>query len=355
MLFSARASAGEMAGLFRRLGTSLSAGVDARTTFAREADTRGPGKMRTALQAISAELQQGTTVSDALDEHSDFFPQLACEMVRVGEESGKLAEVCRRLAEHYDQQVKLRRSFLQSITWPAIELSMALGVIGLVILIAGMLPKQACGKATDILGLGLIGVPGFLLYLMFLGMIAFAGFLLWRAIRQGVLWVRPIERALLLTPVVGKALQTLALARFAWSLQLLLDTGMDLLRVFPLALRSTQYSFYSQHSNKVVSDLRGGQEVAASLAQTGAFPQDFLDSVDVGEQSGRLPETMAVLAEDYRDRGQRAIATLTMVAGFLVWGLVALLIIMMIMRFALRYINMINNFANDPMNAELEF
>ena len=80
--------------------------------------------------------------------------------------------------------------------------------------------------------------------------------------------------------------------------------------------------------------------------EAGCFPPDFLDAVDVGEHSGGLVESMAHLSQQYQEQARAALSTLTMVAGFAVWGLVAILLICLIFRFALVYINILNNAAN---------
>lgn len=75
-------------------------------------------------------------------------------MVDVGEKTGRLDEVFIRLAEHYDHVLDLQRTFLQGIAWPMVQLIAALGVIGLLIWIMGILPEGIDGKPIDILGLG---------------------------------------------------------------------------------------------------------------------------------------------------------------------------------------------------------
>ena len=70
-------------------------------------------------------VNQGGTLSAGLTATGDFFPPLFREMVLVGEQSGHLGEVLKQLANHYQNQLTLRRNFLASITWPAIELFLA--------------------------------------------------------------------------------------------------------------------------------------------------------------------------------------------------------------------------------------
>ncbi|HEV3021235.1 MAG TPA: type II secretion system F family protein [Pirellulales bacterium] len=343
MIFSARIGQKELAQLCRRVATGLASGVDARKVWQRETTGYASPAFRRRLGSISEAINHGSTLSDAIAETGNFFPTVFREMVNVGEQTGKLAEVFRHLAEHYEHQIRLRRAFLAAIAWPVLQLTAALGVIGLVILIMGILPPGEGGKPFDILGLGLIGMPGFIIYVL---LVATAAVVVWLAIfalRRGALWARPLQYVLMRIPVLGPSLQTLAIAKLAWSLHLTLETEMSVLKSLPLSLRSTNNMYYTDHSDEIVQAIRAGSDITSALADTRAFPREFLDSFQVGEQSGRLPETMGLLSTEYQDRAQRALATLTVLAGFGVWLLVAVLIIMMIVQVFSFYLGTLND------------
>lgn len=342
-LTGARASNTELAALCRRWGIALEAGIDLRRLLAREGSASGRRGLGRRLQQISGDVAAGHGLTDAIERTGDFFPPLFRELVHVGEETGKTAEVFRQLAEHYDHQIKLRRMFLAALTWPAIQLFAAVMIVGLLIWLLGMLPTQAGQKPLDILGLGLIGNRGVLIYFSIVGAIVAVAWALIFAVRRGVFWTAPLQRAILLVPAVGPSLRTLALSRLAWSLHLTLDTGMDLARAFKLSLNSTHNDHFIRHCPQIVQAIGSGHEVTEALAQTHAYPIDFLDAVDTGERSGRLPETLGILSRQYQEKAQQALGVLTMVAGFLVWAMVALLIVMIIVRiFMTAYLGPIN-------------
>lgn len=333
MIFSARIGQLELANLCRRLATALESGVDARRVFAREATGGASGRMRRQLEQVSRAVAQGESLNDALALTGDYFPPLFLEMVLVGEQTGHTAEVFRHLAEHYEHQVKLRQTFLASITMPMIQLVAALGIVGLLIWVMGLIGgRDLRGQPMDLLGFGLVGTRGLLIYLAGVAAVALVLWLIWQAMRRGMLWTRPLQYGILRVPVLGRALEVLALARLAWSLHLTFGTGMDTLKALPLCLRSMQNARYTDQLDDILRNLRRGQEISEVLAATGVFPADFLDALEVGERSGRLPETMALLSQQYTEQAQRALATLTVVAGFLVWALVASLIVLLIFR-----------------------
>ena len=344
MWFSYRIRTKHLAGLCRRLATSVEAGIDLRTIWAREArQAVGPG-MRTRLKTVSRAVDQGETLAAALAATADFFPPLFHEMIAVGEQTGRLAEVLDQLADHYYDVVKLRQTFLASITWPMAQLAIALFVVGLLIWILGAIGKTS-GTQVDILGLGLAGSRGLLLYVAFLVVVVLLLLLIIHAMRRGLVWTRPIQRAVLRIPVLGSALEVLALAQLAWSLHLTFGTGMDVRRALRLSLRSTRNARYVDQIPEVDRSIVSGASVHDALAATGVYPAEFQDTLQVGEESGKLTEAMGMLSRQYRDRARMAMVVLTTLAGFAVWGVVALLIIMLIFRLFMFYLSAIS----DPM------
>ena len=223
MLLAPRIHQYELSELCHRLAVSLESGIELRRVFARESNGRSSTRLRNQLEVISRAVARGSSLHDAIAETGTFFPPFFRAMVEVGEQTGHSAEIFRHLSEHYARQLQLRRMFVQSITMPIIQLSAALGIIGLMIWLMGFI-------GVDVLGFGLMGTPGLLKYLGFLAAIGLVLAIIAEATRRGMLWTRPIEYGVLKVPALGVALQTLALSRLAWSLQLTYGVGMDLQR-----------------------------------------------------------------------------------------------------------------------------
>lgn len=330
-----------LASLCRRVGISLEAGIDVRSVWAREAERRWGLAASHQFRAVSNAIQAGQSLGDALGATGNFFPQLFREMVIVGEETGRLAEVFSDLAGHYESRLKLRRMFLSALAWPLTELGISLTLVAVVIWLTGII-RRTSGTHIDILGFGLIGTQGLIIYftllLMIGGVLAFGV----RCVRRGLFWNRGIERIVDRIPCVGGALRTLALSRLAWALAVTMGAGMEVRRALKLSLQSSQSFHFSDASATIDTSLSAGESVYDALAVSRAFPQEFLDTLDVGEQSGKLPETLDRLSRQYRVQAQSAIAALTKVAGYVIWALVALLIITIIFRVANFYLGMIN-------------
>ncbi|MBX9790118.1 MAG: type II secretion system F family protein [Pirellulales bacterium] len=342
-----RIALGELGALCRRVGLALETGLDIRRVLAREASGRASRPLARRLDQIAIDLGRGRTLADSLADTGKFFPPLVHEMISVGEETGQVPEVLRRLAEHYESQLRLRRSFLAAIAWPLTQLVAAIAIVGFLIWILGIIATSTGGKPLDVLGLGLSGNRGAAIYFLTVAAICVGGWLTIRALLRSRFWAGPFERLLWAIPVLGASLRTLALSRLAWSLQLTLDTGMPLKRALPLSLRSTHSRTFAEQSERVVSDVQRGREISEALADTRVFPADFLDALEVGEGSGRLPETMRLLSTQYEEHARRALTTLTMLAGFAVWAGVALLIAAVVIRLFMYYVGTINGLLDE--------
>jgi type IV pilus assembly protein PilC len=236
------------------------------------------------------------------------------------------------LERHYERLVKTRRTFLVAIAWPMLELFAAIGVIGLLIVVMGWVGNRTGGKSSDLLGFGLVGTRGLAIYITFWLAVAVGLAAVVAAMRRGVLWTRALQRLLLRLPVVGGSLQKIALAQMAWVLHLTMNVAMDVRRSAGLALRATGNDFYVRHVEEVSKSIKSGMPLAEALSRTGAFPANFIETLAVGEESGQIVESMERLADRYEDESTAAIRVLAVLAGALVFALVAAIITWLIFR-----------------------
>jgi type IV pilus assembly protein PilC len=309
---------------------SLDAGIDIRSVWDREAD-RAPGyRARGPLQAVRDAIRQGESLREALAAAGEFFPPLFREIVEVGDQSGRLSEAFAQLADHYEGQLHLRRTFLAALTWPIIELGVTLAVIGVLIWAPALAANSR--DAPDLLGIGLRGNSGLRTYLVLLAIVGVGVYLLIQASRKGLVWTRPIQRALWYLPGFGAPLRLLSLARLTWAMDLTFHTGMDVRRAIRLSLQSSQTPHFTDRGDQIERAVAAGDTLYEAFRDSGAFPVEFLDALHVGEQSGKLPDAMANLSAQYRSRAEAALTTSSTVGAFLIWALIALLIIAVIFR-----------------------
>lgn len=326
-------SAKALTELSHRLAVETEAGIDVRRTWQREAES-ARGRVGQEFASVRDAVAGGESLAAALAATGQLFPPLFLEMVHVGEQTGTLGQVFHRLSAHYRRQQQLKRMFLGAIAWPMIQLALALFVIGILILVLGAIANRTGGEPVDILGFGLIGTRGLVVYINFLIAVGLCVGGLVVAMQRGVFWTRPLQRAVMRIPWLGTSLQELALARLTWVLHLTMNVEMDLRRVVPLVLRATQSDHYIRHADQAVTLVAAGRPLHEALDATGAFPADFIDALAVAEESGQVVESMERLSRRYEEEAEAAMRVLTVVAGVVVWVLVASLIIFMIFRLA---------------------
>jgi type IV pilus assembly protein PilC len=327
-------STNELIGFSRRVGTMLRSGVDVRRVFEQESG-RGSQRYRPAMQVILEGVKQGESVAAGAKE-SGVFPPVALAMMEIGEHTGKLDAALFRLAEHYENQVRLQRQFLISIIWPAMQLSAAVLVIGLLIYVFGEIGSRTNSDPIDVTGLGLVGARGVLIYFLAIGA-AFAGIATAVvAVAKGWLGPGAVQLAMRI-PVLGAALRYMAMSRLTWALGMALDSGMEARRSVELSLLATQNPFYLSRAAAVDATIAGNREFYEAFRDAEGFPDDFLLELETAEIAGTLSESLVRMSQQYDEKARTALQVVTWTATFGVWILTATILIVLIFRLAWIY------------------
>jgi type IV pilus assembly protein PilC len=265
-------------------------------------------------------------------------------MVLMAEETGMLPEVLANLADHYDNNLKLRKTFVGMIAWPVIQLVAAILIIALLILILGLIAESRGGEPINIFW-GLSGMRGAIIWLTatfgtLFGLVV-AYFILVRVL-GGQRFVDPL---LLRVPVLGSCLRSFAIARFSWAYYLTQQTGMPIRRSIDSSLRATANGAFMSASPALQSQLAAGEELTNALADTGLFPAEYIEMVHVGENAGTVPEMLHRLSPQFEEQARRSLSVLAAALGWLVWAAVATFIIFLVFKVFLWYVGMINEAA----------
>ncbi|MCH2183723.1 MAG: type II secretion system F family protein [Mariniblastus sp.] len=340
----------QMAKLFHRLATSYAAGVDIRSVYEREVNAGGTAYRINARRVLD-QLNQGRTLARAMAQSDGYFPELPIAVVQAGERGGRLEESFRKLSDHYTSIVKFRTNFLMSIAWPVFELFFSIFVIGMLILIMGWVCETANIAPIDWLGLGLSTTQYFLLYWSVVFLLFGTLFMLGLGVLYGWFGTLPMQIARRI-PLVGKTIESLALSRFAWTMSVAENAGMNPVETAQLAVRSTQNYYYERLEEPLCEDLQRGQSFVRAMRSTDSFPDDFLLMVDTGEIAGELAETMDRASQEHQNRAEnnmKMIGTIGFIGMLLFVGLiVGCLIIFMYKKLILdQYSNFLNCLISD--------
>ena len=330
-----------LANMCRQIGVSLRAGLDIRKVWEHEAN-HGSAAFRYRAQEVHEQIAGGESLASAMRSVSPFYPDLTCDLVDVGEQSGRLEDVFLKLANHYDHMFKLRRQFLIAIAWPILQLIMSIFIIGGMIALIWMLVPPSKEEPIKIL-IFTCNRDGLLHYVLIVGItmgyIALGIF----ALVKG--WLGGLPMIIITyVPVLGKCIKTMALARFSWSFSMALNAGVDARQSMRLALRSTHNRYFTSHGERIDQMIVEGKSFHESLSACGAFPVDFLNALETAEISGTQTESLERLATYYQDRAETASKILTHLASFMIWIMVGVLIITLIIQlFLTLYLKPIND------------
>lgn len=330
-----------LASFCRRMGVGLHAGVDILRLLESE-QRMGDARHKVAMQQLNDSIRAGNSLAKGMLDQKKYFPPLLIQMVHASELGGRMEGMFAYMATYYEQLKASRTTFISQITWPLIQLVMAVGIIGLVILIQGILSPSS---EYDASGIGLRGLRGFVTYCtvvstvaFFLGVISFGIWKNWFNCHRVLM---PIVQHI---PTLGTALVTLGLSRLSMTLSMLLNAGIDARRSVKQAFLATGNYYFIGGMDRAVAEVERGASFGDAFAASKVLPQEFVETVQIGELSGTETESLDHLALDYQRRSQAALHTIASVTSFTIRLGILMLMAFMIIRMAMQYINMLNSF-----------
>lgn len=328
------------------MGVGLRAGVDILKVIQTEQKS-GRAAHQQAMAKVHQQVQAGNTLADAMKTQGHHFPKLLIQMIHASELGGRTDSIFTYMAGYYEQLKKTRNAFLQKISWPLIQLAMAVGIIGLVILIQGIVSPNTTYDASS---LGLRGFGGFVIYCAIVtGLFTIVGLVIlgiWKNWFQCHSFLTPIVQRI---PQLGTAIVTLSMSRLSMTLSMLLNAGVDAKYAVKQAFLATGNQYFIQGLNRAVSEIDRGASFGDALEKSQVLPKDFVDAVRVGEVSGTETESLDHLAVEYQHRAASALNTIATIASVAVWLGIMIFIGFIVLRMAFQYLNLINNAVNDPM------
>jgi type IV pilus assembly protein PilC len=344
-MFNRRIPLKQLAIACRSLSTMLYAGVPVVKAFDNAARKARDGRMRSVFQDVTAQLSAGDDITSALRLHGYYFPDLMLDMIAVAEQTGSLPEVLQSLADHYENNVRLRKDFLAQIAFPVIQFTAAVFVIAGLIWLLGVLP----GEPLDVLGFGLLGASGAIKWLGGWALLLAGLFVIYKLITTSLQGQSIVHTLLLNVPVIGKCMRDFSVARFSWSYHLTQQAGMPVDESLEASLRATSNGAFIAATPHIVRDIMDGETLTDSLTNCDLFPDEFLQIVDTAETSGTVPEALQRLSPQFEDQARRSLRGLAIAAGWLIWCGVAAFIIFLIFRIALWYVGLIYEAADEAL------
>jgi type IV pilus assembly protein PilC len=310
-------STGQLAQFCRQFGSYLQAGVDINKSLSSLERQFSGTALGPILGRLQISIRRGSTLEAAMAREPQAFGTMFLSMIKVAETRGGVPETLKMLARHFEARQRLLRQARSAMIYPVIVITVACVVVALITIFllpifAATLKDIAGNRPLPLPSQVLLGISGFVKYIgWWLIPVLMAG----TPILLFNLYKTPpgkaiMDRLVLATPVFGTLCRKLDTSRFARTLSVLLDAGVDVgssidltadvLRMTPIrqAVRSTR--------EKIIE----GKELSGVLDRTRQFSPDVIAVVETGEETGKLPETLAHLADDYDEQISTMVANL---------------------------------------------
>ncbi|HEX4697408.1 MAG TPA: type II secretion system F family protein [Candidatus Udaeobacter sp.] len=301
----------------RQLATLIDSGLPLLRSLNVLAKQERDKVLKNTINKLSDSVQSGSTFSDALALHPRIFNDLYVNMVKAGEVGGVLELVLTRLSEFQEKAAKIKNKIIAAMVYPLIVMTMAVGI--LCFLLVFIVPKfemifhemlgdkplppvtQFVIAASDAVknhGLVLLGAV-----VVIVAMYKFIG-----RTRRGRLVIDSFK---LRMPLFGNLNRKTAISRFGRTLGTLVTSGVPILQALNITRETAGNAAIARAISKVHDSVKEGESIVQPLEASRVFPPMVVSMVDVGEETGKLPEMLLKVADVYDDEVDNAVAALT--------------------------------------------
>ncbi len=312
--------------------------------------------LRATVAALAENVQGGSTFSESLAQHPKIFNKLYVNMVKAGELGGVLEIVLNRLAEYQEKAQKLKNKIVSAMVYPVIVMFIAVAIlVFLMIFIVPkfkemfantdqelpMISKIVFGTSEFFLARPLV-LPNIVFVFIAVGIGVFL-FNLWGRSKGGR---KAIDSAKLHLPILGDIQRKSAVSRFSRTLGTLVTSGVPILQALNITRDTAGNVVISQAIEKVHEAVKEGETIVTPLQASGVFPNMVISMVDVGEETGQLPEMLLKVADVYDDEVDNAVTALTSILEPIMIVFLALIVGSVVFALFLPLIKMISTMGN---------
>ena len=299
-----RVSTKDIVILSRQMATLFESQVSALRVFELLASqTEKPG-LRSKLAEVASDLQAGNTISEALAKHPDVFSDFYVNMVKSGEESGKLDQTLLYLADYLDRTHEVTSKVKGALIYPAFIVFTFAAVM--VLMMTVVIPKisgilSESGQDIPIYTKVVLGISNFFVdYGIFLAIIlVIGGFLFWRYSRTKA-GKYTIDRFKITLPGAQVLYRKLYLSRIADNMNVMLISGIPIVRGLELTAKIVDNKIYEDILNQATEDVKTGSSISDAMMKSREIPGIFIAMIKIGEETGQLGNILKTLAAFYR-------------------------------------------------------
>lgn len=302
--------------LSRQIATLFEAQVSALRVFRLLAEQTSKPYLRGVLSTVADDLQGGTAISGALGKHPKTFSAFYVNMVRAGEESGKLDQTFLFLADHIERSYELTSKAKNALIYPAFIILTFIAVMGLMLTV--VIPKIGAilietGGELPIYTAIILGFSNFLVDFGVFVLIAIiiGGYFLYRYLQTPAGRVAA-SKARLATPYIGELYRKLYLSRIADNMHVMLTSGISVVRGLEITASVVEDYTYESILQEATQEVKSGTALSQSLSRyvPDEIPSIFVQMLQIGEETGEMGSLLERLAKFYNREVNSAVDTL---------------------------------------------
>ena len=314
--FMSRVKPKHMTAFTRQLATLVNAGLPLLRGLQVLYKQERNQNLKRAIGEMAESIEAGSTFAEALGQHPRIFNKLFVNMVKAGEVGGVLDVVLVRLAEFMEKAQKIKSKIISAMIYPVVVLIMASAILTL--LMVFIVPKfQEIFK--DLLEGQVPGLTQFVLNVsktmtlrlpfVIVGIIVFV--ILVKLIGKSKMGRYAIDRVKLAIPIFGVLNRKTAIGRFTRTLGTLMTSGVPVLQALNIVRDTVENEAIARAISQVHDSVKEGENMAPPIEASGAFPPIVVSMVEVGEETGELPEMLMKIADSYDDDVDNTVAGMT--------------------------------------------
>ena len=301
----------------RQLATLIEAGLPLMRSLNTLAKQERNPVMRTTMAQLATAVESGGTFSEALAQHPRIFDKLYVNMVKAGELGGVLEIVLTRLAEFQEKSQKIKGKVLAAMIYPLVVLVIASAILSFLLIF--IVPKfqqifqdALPGQPLPSVTLFVIACSDLLVskWYLVLGVIALTvfGYKSLASVPAGVLF---LDQLALRIPVFGDLTSKTAISRFARTLGTLISSGVPILQALNITRDTAGNVVVANAINKIHDSVKEGESVVGPMESSSVFPPMVTSMVQVGEETGQLPDMLVKVADVYEAEVDNVVTGLT--------------------------------------------
>ncbi len=320
------------------LSDMLSAGLQLEPALKSMESRQELGNLKAVSYKIRQIVRDGVNFSAALKKVSPSFGPLYCSLAAAGEASGALDDILKRQAHYLKTLAELQSRLILAMIYPAFLVVAGIGVS--IVFVTTLIPQltsliQSSGGEIPLGAAILIAISGFLSkWWLVILLTLIASFIFFKAWKDNEANKPAWDRIKLKLPLIGPVITSRFYVQFLETMANLVGNGLPLLRALELSRDATDNRSLRTELNKVIDQVGDGRSFSKALIRNGAFPPLLIDMISVGEQTGKIDQSLRRAAERYDkelDKDlQRIMALIMPVVLIIMAGLIGTMAYLMI-------------------------